>query len=239
VSGIPIQAIVVPVLGFALYYVFVMRKRQAASLDEGNANYRAGALAERLGLTLAKGDPAYNLFIPMSNAGVMSGPKDGKAVEVDILMQGSRDNVPLRLRYYLRKEKQTDYIESVIRWTTWFDCNMSAEAKQPFPEFEVTSRATSTGPITRTLKCPEARTGEPEVDSTYLVATAEPAMAKLLAEYVGAFAAFKVGGVHLVGDGKTVSFVMRHDKSVMVGYGLYDAEAMADGLVAIARAVGG
>ena len=154
-------------------------------------------------------------------------------------MKGEKDGVPLSLRYYLRQEKKTDNIEGVITWTTWFECSMSAETKQPFPEFEVTSRSTSTGPITRTLTCPEARTGNPSVDSMYLVATAEPAMAKVLESHMGAFAEFKVGGVHLVGNDKTVSFQMRHDKSVLIGYGLYYPESMAKGLVAIARAVGG
>jgi hypothetical protein len=42
-----------------------------------------------------------------------------------------------------------------------------------------------------------------------------------------------------VGDGKRVSFHMRHHSSVQVGYGLYYPESMIKGLVAIARAVGG
>jgi hypothetical protein len=235
------QAIIIPVLGaaFFLYYLLVMRKRQVSNMDNSNAGFRAGARAQRLGLTLVKGDPMFNLFIPVANAGVLSGPKDDKPVHIEILMQGEKDGVPLELRYLMRKEKKTDYTENLIRWTTWFECSMSAQAKQSFPEFELTSRSTSTGPIARTLSYPEMRTGNPSVDATYLMATGQPAMAKLMANLMGPFAEFKVGGVHLVGDGKTVSFIMRQDTAVMVGYGLYYPESMATGLVAIARAVGG
>jgi hypothetical protein len=219
--------------------MLVIRKRQIGNLDQGNAGYRAGALAERLGLTLVKGDPAYNLFIPLANAGVAAGAKDDKPVHVEILMQGEQDGVPLELRYYLHKERKTDYIENVIHWKTAFECSMRARAKQAFPEFEVTSRTTSTGPIARTTTCPVTPTGVASVDGAYLVATAEPAMAKLLADHMGAFAEFHVGGVHLVGDGNAVSFQMQHDRAVQIGYGLYYPESMAKGLVAIARAVGG
>jgi hypothetical protein len=240
-NGFPIQAIVVSVLGiaFVLFYVLVLRKKQVASLDQSNAGYRAGALAERLGLTLVSGDPGFNLFIPQADAGVLSGPKDEKPVHVEILMQGEKNGVPLELRYFYRKEQKTDNIKGVIKWTTWFECAMSAQAKQAFPEFEVTSRSTSTGPITRTLALPEAKTGNASVDSTYLVTTKEQGMAKLMADHMGAFAQYTTGGVHLIGDGKTVSFPMERDKSVLVGYGLYFAESMAENLVAIARAVGG
>jgi hypothetical protein len=219
--------------------MLVLRKKQVASLDQSNAGYRAGALAQRLGLNLVKGDPEFNLFIPFTDAGVMSGPKDDKPIHIDVLIQGEKNGVPVELRYFYRKEQKTDHIEGKIRWTTWFDCAMSATAKQAFPEFEVTSRTTSTGPITRKLALPEVKTGNASVDSTYLVTTKEASMAKLLGDHMGAFAQYTTGGVQLVGDGSTVSFPMERDKSVMVGYGLYFAESMAENLVAIARAVGG
>jgi hypothetical protein len=240
-NNIPLQAIIIPVLGiaFVLYYVLVMRKRQIGKADQTNASYRAGALAERLGLTLVKGDPAFNLSISMTDARVRTGARDNKPVHVDILMQGEKDGVALELRYLLHQECQTDYANDVVHWKTAFECCMRAQAKRAFPEFEVTSRVTSTGPIVRMTTCPEASTGVPGVDAAYLVATAEPAMAKLLANHMAAFAEFHVGGVHLVGDGQAVSFQMRESTSVQIAYGLYYPESMAKGLVAIARAVGG
>jgi hypothetical protein len=240
-SSFPIQVIIVPILGlaFVVYYVFVMRKQQIGKTDDTNAGFRAGALAERLRMTLETGDPMYNLFVPCADAGVNRGAKDNQPVHVDILMRGQREGVPLQLRYLLHTEKKTDHIEGVIRWTTLVECSMTATCKQEFPQFEVTSRSTATGSVERILACPETHSGNPSIDSAFLVATKETAMAALLAKHLGAFAEFKVGGVHIVGDGKTVSFQMRQDKPVMIGYGLYYPEAMASGLVAIARAVGG
>jgi len=240
-SEFPIQILIFPILGIAffVYYVFVVRKRQIGKLEGDNAEFRAGVLAKRLGLTLVKGDPMYNLFIPVASAGVSQGPKDEQPVHVEILMQGHWEGVPIQLYYLLHSEKKTDYMEGKVHFTTHFECSMSAASKQPFPQFELTSRSTATGSIERMLPCPESPTGNPNVDSAFVVATTEPAMSALLANHLGAFAGFGVGGVHLVGDGASVSFRMRHNKPVMIAYGLYYPEAMASGLVAIARAVGG
>ncbi len=45
-------------------------------------------------------------------------------------------------------------------------------------------------------------------------------------------------GVHLVGDGKTVAFVMQQDKAPLIASTLYHAEAVADQLVNVVRAIG-
>lgn len=240
-SGVPIQTILFPLLGIAAlaFYMLVLRKRQAATMDQNSAGYRAGALAERLGLQVVQGDPMFNLFIPQATVDAMKGPRDGQPVHIEILLRGEVEGVPLELHYLSRAEKKTDYIGGVVHWTNWFECRLTAQAKRPFPEFEVVSRATPLGLITRRLAVAEARTGNPSVDAMYSVATAEPAMARLLGSQMDAFSEFVTAGVHLVGDGKAVSFQMEQAKPPMIGYALYYPESMAKGLVAIARAVGG
>jgi hypothetical protein len=236
-----IQTIIVPLLGIAAvaYYVLVIRKKQVGAMDKQTAGFRAGELAQRLGLQVVQGDPMFNLFIPQANVDAMRGPKDGKPVHIEILLKGEAQGVPLELYYLSRVEKKTDHIKGIITWTTWFECRMTAEAKKAFPEFEVTSRGTPMGPITRSLTLAEARTGNPAVDAAYMVATSEPALAQVLGSQMGAFSEFGTAGVHLVGDGKSVSFHMLQAKPPMIAYGLYYPEAMAKGLAAIARAVGG
>lgn len=64
-------------------------------------------------------------------------------------------------------------------------------------------------------------------------------MAKLLGEVLPGFAAFHNSGIHLVGDGQRVSFVMQRDKAPLLANALYFAETMATLLSDLARRVGG
>ncbi len=237
-NDIPIQIFLFPVIGIALAgYVFWQRKAAAAQHDQQYASYRAGELARRLGLTLVEGDPAFNYFIRHANVDVMRGPADGRPVHVQSRMEGAPGGVPLELRYLYRVEQQSGLAQ--VTWTIWFDCRMVAHSKQPFPPFEVLSRNAPLGPIVQTQSLPAMATGNAAVDATYHVATQEPAMAGLLGEVLPAFATFANSGVHLVGDGQSVAFVMKQDKAPLLANALYFAEAMSAGLTEIARRVGG
>ena len=95
------------------------------------------------------------------------------------------------------------------------------------------------GAIAQTLALPPLPTNNPAVDATYLVTTQEPAMAQVLGELLPAFAIFQNSGVHLVGDGQTVSFVMHQDKSPLLANALYYAEALGEHVAQVARRIGG
>src|SRR4029079_5623551 len=162
-------------------------------------SYRAGELAQRLGLTLVEGDPTFNFFIQQAHVDVQRGPSDGRPVHVQIRMQGQPQGVPLELTFLYRVEQETGLTQ--VTWRTWFDCRMSAYARQPFPPFEVVSRYAPLGPIAQEQPLPPMTTGMPPVDATYLVATTEPGMAQLLGAVLPSFSLFANAGVHLIGDG--------------------------------------
>lgn len=244
-NGMPIQTIVmlVAVLGFVAYYMLVMRKRQVANYDSQNSSFRAGELARRLGLRLVSGDENFNLFITQTDKQIMSGPTDKNPIDVDVRMEGSQDGVGLELVYYYRVTQKTDtsYLANriTVERETTFDCRMTARTKQPFPPFEVVSRSTPIGAIQQSLAMAPMATGNPAVDATYLVATQEPQMAQLLGQLLPAYAQLAQAGVHLVGDGQSISFVMKRDKSPLVASALYYAETMAVNLVEAAKRIGG
>ena len=48
-----------------------------------------------------------------------------------------------------------------------------------------------------------------------------------------------VNGVHLVGDGSTISFIMHQDKSPLLANVLYYAEQLASEVSQVARRIGG
>jgi hypothetical protein len=227
-----------PVLSLVVVAWFFLRQKKAiAGYDQQYSNYRAGELARRLGLAVVKGDPGFNLFIRHANVDVARGPSDNKPVHIDVTVAGARDGRELALRYLYRVEQETGF--GSVTWRTWFDCRMTAVVHRPFPPFEVVSRKTPMGAITRTQSLPEMPTGVPAVDAEYAVCTAHPEMAALLGQVLPGFAHFSNAGVQLVGDCKGVAFVMYEDKSPLVGSALYYAEDMGRLLSELARRIGG
>lgn len=225
-------------VGWVAYQRFIGVKR----VEEGQSRFRLGELAQRLRLSIVQGDPQFNLFIRQANVDVMRGPADGRPIHIEARAEGAPDGLPTELRYLYRVEQKTDshLLGQSIKWTTWFDCRLSVRARQPFPPFEVVSRRSPIGAITRTQALPECPTGDPAADATYLVTTNEPGMARALGPHLARFATFeKNAGVHLLGDGQAVSYVLRHDGAPILANVLYYPEEASAALHAIARTVGG
>lgn len=64
-------------------------------------------------------------------------------------------------------------------------------------------------------------------------------MAQLLGQLLPAFSTYQNAGVHLVGDGTSIAFVMHQEKSPLLANVLYYAEQLADHMSEVARRVGG
>jgi hypothetical protein len=237
-SQIPIIVYLVPVFGLVLVgYMYMMRGKRLAAYDTQYANYRVGPMSQRLGLTLVEGDPQFNLWITQANEDVSRGPSDARPLHVQVRMTGNHGGIPLEFVYLHRVEQETGFSE--VRRKIWFDCRLIAHARQPFPPFEVTSKQGPVGTIAQIQPLPPALTGNPAVDATYTVATNEPRMAQVLGSVLPGFSAMVNSGIHIVGDGKTVAFVMKEDKPPLIPSALYYAEIMAEQLVHVARTVGG
>jgi hypothetical protein len=168
---------------------------------------------------------------------VQRGPKDNRPIHLEVRAEGAPHGVPLEFVYLYRVEQETGF--SQVTWRTWFDCRLSARSRQPFPPFEVISKNAPLGAIAQTLALPPLPTGNPAVDASYLVTTQEPGMAQVLGELLPAFATYQNAGVHLIGDGNSVSFKMHQDKSPLLANVLYYAEQLAGHLSQVARRIGG
>ena len=230
----PIQAVLAPAGALAVVgLLLVNRKRTLKATDAQYQQYRAGALADRLGLTLKHGDPMFNLFIRQANADVLRGPSDGKPVNIEIAAEGESEGLPVTLLYTYRVEQKTGV--GKVTWRTWFDCRLAVLTHQSFAPFEVVSKTAPMGPIARTMNLPKQAT----VDGTYEIYAGDAAVAEALRAVLPSFATFGNSGIHLVGDGEAVSFVMKQDKAPLLANALYFAEDMKTAMVAVARAVGG
>lgn len=234
----PLQAVLFPVVAVIATVAFLLHRRSAVrGYDQQYSNYRAAELARRMGLNLLEGDPEFNLFIRQANVDVQRGPSDGRPIQIRVRAEGAPQGIPLELTYFYRVELETGI--ATTTWTTWFDCRLTARARNAFPPFEVISRNAPLGPIAQTQALPPVQTGNPGVDATYLVTTQEPGVARLLGETLAPFATFQNSGVHLVGDGASIAFVMKQDKAPLLANALYYAEDMATQLTNLARRLGG
>jgi hypothetical protein len=237
-ANYPIWVLILPIA--ALGYTLFMRtqhKKKTQDYDQQYANFRAGELAQRLGLQLLKGDPTYNFLVTHANQSVARGATDSKANNIDIEMAVTPLGVPLTFRYLYRVERESGFNSTTYK--TWFNCRMVATAKQAFPPFEVTSRNTPIGRIVREQTLPEAPTHNPAVDAEFQVTTHEPALAQLLGQLLPEFSAFASAGVHLLGDGQQVSYVMNQSTAPLVPSALYFAEVMTHALSNVAQRLGG
>jgi len=237
-ANYPFYYLLLPVV--AVGYALFMRshqKKKTQEYDQQYANFRAGPLAQRLGLQLLKGDPTFNFLVTHANQSVARGATDSKAIDIDIEMAGAPFGVPLAFRYLYRVERETGFNSTTYK--TWFNCRMVATAKQSFPPFEVTSRNTSLGRIVRQQTLPDAPTHNPAVDAEFQVTTHEPALAQLLGQILPEFSAFGGAGVHLLGEGQQVSFVMNQTTAPMAPSALYYAEVMTHALSTLAQRLGG
>jgi hypothetical protein len=233
-----IGALSVPAIGLLIGVVVLVRGQLLMrGSSRKYARYQAGHLAWLLGLLLVEGDPSTNLGIRIANPEMRRGHARNAPLDVRVLLKGSSHGVPVELFYAYREETERS-LGSITREEK-SACRMSVLAGQPFPPFEVTSRRAPHGTINQLLTLPAASTGRPEIDATYLVATSAPAMAELLGEVLDGFAPFAASGVHLVGDGQHIAFVMRQDGFPFVATSLDHAVTMRDQLTVLAQKVGG
>ncbi|MDH6131291.1 hypothetical protein P3T37_000660 [Kitasatospora sp. MAA4] len=233
-----IAVLIVPLVGLLIGgFVLVRGTLLTRGSSRTYARYQAGQLAWLLGLDLVEGDPATNLAVRIANPEMRRGHSPAQPLHVQVRLSGSPHGVPVELHYEYR-EQTTRGLGSVTR-DEQFGCRLSVLTGQPFPPFEVTSRKVPHGTIDRLLGLPAVATGRPGIDAAYLVTTSAPAMAELLGELLEGFAPLAASGVHLVGDGQRVAFVMRRQGFPHLRISLDHAVTLRDQLTVLARRVGG
>lgn len=210
------------VAGLQIYF----RVRSAPARAALTQRLRTDTLAQRLGLAIVEGDPSF-AFV---DVGGQSGARRR------VVLRGERAGSPLELVHAYERTDRASWGE--VHVSTTFECRLTAYARQPFPRFEVMSQLP--GIPQREPLLPRVATGCSAVDGPLIVRTQEPAMAELLGRVLPHYAsAFAMSGMHLHGDGYAVSFLMHQKVAPHPAAALENAEAMAELVVALARAVGG
>lgn len=210
------------VVGLHIYF----RMRSAPARAAMTQRLRTDTIAQRLGLSIVEGDPAF-VFV---DVGGQSGTRRR------VVLRGERAGTPLELVYAYQRTDRASWGE--VHVSTTFECRVTAYARQPFPCFEVMSLLP--GIPQREPLLPRAGTGHPGADGALIVKTQEPAMAELLGRILPQYApAFAMTGMHVHGDGSAVSFLMHQKVAPHPAAALENAETIAELVVALGRAVGG
>lgn len=224
------------------YSVYLARRRAQLQIEinakgQATAGYQAGYLAQHLGLTLVEGDPAFNLMMRAHTREHQWGARFFRPVDLRLRMVGTIDGAPVELRYLYAQKKSLGVLNTQIQ--TWLDCRVTAQPAEPFPPFEVVSRQTTRGPIIRQTGLPQRPSGRSDVDGMLAIATQEPAMAQVLGEAMHLFSPLAGVGVHIVGDGSQISFMMHEKDAPLIDDALPHIAAILAGLADLARRVGG
>ena len=155
------------------------------------AQYRVANLAQRMGLTIAEGNPKLNMVnaFPIHNfkLGTGSWLSRNTTKETKVRLVGAPRGRPTQFVYHRREEIRDGLL--VVTTKSWFECRLSVQVPVAFPEFEIVRRHPHMGiygPKARPeLPLPPQPFGKPELDRKLVLTTAEPRLGPALVRAVG------------------------------------------------------
>ncbi|GAB5543851.1 MAG: hypothetical protein RLO52_12320 [Sandaracinaceae bacterium] len=211
-------------VGVIAYLIYGQKHREG--LQEQTKDYRAGALAERLGLQVVRGDPAQNLWV--------TGTGFSDVQHFDVRLSGQKNGVPVDIVYFRDVAHEKHSLREMTIHSTW-EVRLAAETNANFGHFEATIRNPKAYSRVRPFfdnPMPELQTGHPAVDQAFRLTGDNPAIAQALGPLLAPLTSLVY--VHVVGAPGQVSFRLdrgdmgRGSELMGVAYGLYDAERILD-----------
>jgi hypothetical protein len=233
---IPVLVISIVLGAFA-----VMRIRQGNALAGQEAQYahaRAGAVAQRMGVTLVTGDPDFNFYLNprlrqggealhgnfLSNAGKRLAP------ECMVRMEGSPGGRRVELLYHDRMKLETGVLEKTLH--TWLDARLTVAVHAPFPEFEILTRNPSQYlKLSPQTSLPPQSFGDAALDGVLVLKCIDARVGPVVAPALRLMAQHQY--VHIVGRDGVLVFTFTQ----MATMGMGDADKLLVTLDAMARAL--
>lgn len=204
-GDVPIIVFLAPVAALAFVGFMMWQRRGAlASAHERYKGFVLGTLAQQLGLQLTSGDPSANLMLPEHNAvGTRIAPD--KPYEWNVRMQGAPRGRPVDLLYFHRRELERGFAEA--KYTYYDDAYVGVQLRAAVPDFEVVSKASTLGAISRRHPLPVQSFGDPTLDREFAIATSDARVAPAVAPFLTGFDPGLRGyGVHLECSGGWLRF---------------------------------
>jgi hypothetical protein len=200
-----------------LAFPFVMMRL----MDRLYSQYRAGNMAQRMGLTVAEGDPKLNLLnaLPLHNfklgtatgGGWLSRALMDSTKETKVRLVGAPHGRPTEFVYHRRHDTRDRLL--VVTTESWFECRLSVQVPAAFPEFEIVRQRPHMGVYgpkpEPELPLPPQPFGEREVDRHLKLTTSDPRLGPALAPVAAPLARLEF--VHVQGRNGAVHWLATED----------------------------
>jgi hypothetical protein len=229
------------ILGVLLVGAFMawsmMRNRKAmAQFKEDYKDFTAGALAERLALTLERGDASTNL--------VFTGKGGWENQAFDIMIRGTAYGAPVDLVYYRKVSTHAKALGTETRFE--YDCRITAYMQADVGRFEISiAKPSGFNQVQPYFEGGLARRsfGDAKLDAVLRIEADDPGIPMRLVPFLGAL--LPLNYVHVIGKAGQVSFVMTHGdcgtgmEMIGAGYGFHAAPQLVHMLASIACTLDG
>jgi len=225
-----LRLIVIAALGFPVLMMAITNRLYA--------KYRVVNMAQRMGLTVAEGDPRLNLLnaIPEHNfklGTAIGGNWLSRALmdstkETKVRLVGAPRGRPTEFVYHRRHDTRDRLL--VITTDSWFECRMSVQVPVAFAEFEIVRRRPHMGvygPKPRPeLPLPPQPFGNAELDRKLVLTTAEPGLGPTLGLAVEGLTALEF--VHVQGRNGAVHWLATEESSMYAIRRLVEAQQVLE-----------
>jgi len=218
VGQVPVIVFIGPAIGIGLMIFFLIFRRTMMSWsDKRYSAYRVGALAQRMRLWVAEGDPKANFIQGTKHYSAKSKQVGGlvrqvfgdEADETRILLRGSPYGRPTEFIYYYRTEV-SDRI-AVRFLASAFDCRLRLHLPVAPPPFELVLRGTPFGVKAKPeWGLPRQSLGDRELDARFTLTCNDPRLGAVLAPVIRGLA----GGheyLHVQARGQILQAIIPED----------------------------
>jgi hypothetical protein len=188
-------AVVIPI---CVVTTLVLGARSAQERSARLANCTLASLAQRLGLALIEGEPAFNPALAHDTHqpgayGFWASHKETRA-----RLAGAPNGRATEFVYYHRSQDAAGFSEVTV--STWFECRLSVRVATPFPDFEIVLRSPMYPNVAEPqLPLPAQSFGDHALDARLALTADDVRVGPVIAPAVGALAPMQY--VHVQGRG--------------------------------------
>lgn len=215
-TGVPVYIFILPVVGIsmALFWSFAGRRMMAGN-DRKYSQYRAGELAQRMGLQIVEGDPSLNMMMAqtthnMSSARRPSGGAMGRMLgdkdkQTRVRLEGAPYGRPTQVLFDSYTKSQERLVAHITSWS--FVYRMSVQMPVEVPPFEIVLRKGGARGIKARpeWKLPKQSFGSPDLDAKLQLRCEDRRLGPHLAPAVSGLTSHKY--LHIQGSGGVISSI--------------------------------
>lgn len=227
-SGVPVFVFLVPVLGLGMgLFWLVAGKRMMAGSDRKYGEYRAGDLAQRMGLQIVEGDPSLNLMMAQTkhNMAMAKRPTGGRVdrmlgdsdKETRVRLEGAPYGRPTQLVFDSYTKHQDRLVVGIT--ISSFEYRLSLQLPVELPPFEIVlakggARSGAYGLKAKPeWKLPKQSFGSPDLDAKLTLLCDDPRLGPHLAPVVGGLTSHKY--LHIQGNGRILSSIADDENATL------------------------